>query len=87
MLKPLLELVNAAIRDGVFPSTFKKSVVKPIHRKGTKEDANNYRPITLVPALSKSLEKVIANRQISFLDKHNQLHKSQFGVRKNEFTN
>jgi hypothetical protein len=61
MLKPLLELINASIREGVFPSTLQKLVVKPIYKKGMKEDANNYHPITLVPALSKSLEKVTAN--------------------------
>jgi hypothetical protein len=61
----------------------KKSVVKPIYKKGTKEDANNYRPITLVPALSKVLEKVTANQLVAFLDKDNMLNKSQFGFRKN----
>jgi hypothetical protein len=43
----------------------KKTVVKPIYKNGMKEDANNYHPITLVPALSKILGKVIVN-QISF---------------------
>jgi hypothetical protein len=87
MIKPLLELVNASIREGNFPSTLKKSVVKPIYKNGTKEDANNYRPITLVPALSNVLEKVLANQLIAFLDKHNILNKSQFGFRKNKSTN
>jgi hypothetical protein len=62
-------------------------VVIPIYKKGTKEDANNYRPITLVPALSKILEKVIANQLTAFLDKHKMLNKSQFGFRKNKSTN
>jgi hypothetical protein len=78
IIKPLLELVNASIREGIFPSTLKKLVVKPIYKNGTK-DANNYRPITLVPTLSKVLEKVIANQLIAFIDKHNMLNKSQFG--------
>jgi SET domain-containing protein len=57
-------------------------VVKPIYKKGRKEEA-----ITLVPTLSKVLEKVIANQLIAFLEKHNILNKSQFGFRKNESTN
>jgi hypothetical protein len=52
----------------------------------TKEDANNCHPVSLVPALSKILEKVIANQVICFLDKHNILNKSQFGFRKKKST-
>jgi hypothetical protein len=82
----LLELVNVSIREGILPSKLKKSVVKPIYKKGKKEDAINYRPIILVPALSKVLEKVIANQLIAFLEKHNILNTSQYGFRKNEST-
>jgi hypothetical protein len=46
------------------------------------DNANNYCPITLVPTLSKVLEKVIGNQLIAFLEKHNILNKSQFGFRK-----
>jgi hypothetical protein len=52
------------------PIHIKKSVVKPIYKNGTKEDANNYCPITLVPALSKNLENVMANQLIYFLHKY-----------------
>jgi hypothetical protein len=44
-------------------------VGKPIYKKGKKEVAINYRPITLVSALSKVLEEVIANQLIAFLEK------------------
>jgi hypothetical protein len=86
MLQTILQLVNASIRKGIFPSKLKKSVVNPIYEEGMKEDGNNCHPITLVPALSKFLEKVITNQVISFLDKHNILNKSQFGFRKNKYT-
>jgi hypothetical protein len=52
-----------------------KSGVKPMYKNRTKEDADNYRPITLVPILSKVLEKVIANQLIAHLDKHSILNK------------
>jgi hypothetical protein len=51
-----------------------------------KENPNNYGPITLLPALSKILEKVIENQLISLLDKHNIFNKSQFGFGKNKST-
>jgi hypothetical protein len=49
----------------------KKSAVKPIFKKGTKDDVDNYRPITLVWAMSMILEKIVAKQVVSFLDKHN----------------
>jgi hypothetical protein len=62
----------------------KKSVVKPIFKKGTTYDVDNYRPITLVPAMS-----MVAKQLVSFLDKHNiiRINYSQFGFRKNKSTN
>jgi hypothetical protein len=56
MLKPLLKLVKASLREGIFLSTLKK-LVKSIYKKGMKQDANNYCPITLVPDLSQILKK------------------------------
>jgi exonuclease III len=86
IVTPLLNLINASIRDGIFPSILKKSVVSPIYKKGSAHDANNYRPITLIPSFSKVLEKVVVNQLIVFLDKHNIINKSQFGFRKNHST-
>jgi hypothetical protein len=56
-IKPLLELVSASIREDIIPAMLKKSVVKPIYKKGTKEGADNYSPVILVLALSKIMEK------------------------------
>jgi hypothetical protein len=56
-------------------------------KKGKKEEVINYWPITLILALSKVLEKVIANQLIAFSEKHNILNKSQYGFRKNESMN
>jgi hypothetical protein len=82
IIKPFIELVNASIREGIFSSKLKNSVVKPIYKNRTKEGANNYHPIALVPALSKVLEKVVANQLIAFIEKHNILNKSEFGFSK-----
>jgi hypothetical protein len=82
-----LQSQYASIGEGIFQSKLKKSVVKPFYKNWEKEEAINYRPITLVPALLKVLEKVIANQLIAFLEKHDIFNKSQFGFRKNESTN
>lgn len=70
------------LESGSFPDRLKTSLVKPIHKKGSKTDPNNFRPISLLPCFSKLFEKVIYIRIYSFLDKQNVLHKNQFGFRR-----
>ena len=55
--------------------------VTPIHKKGNKNDVNNFRPISVLPFFSKILEKCMYKRLDEFLSKHNILLKNQFGFR------
>ena len=48
---------------------------------------NNYRPVSVLPVFSKILERLIYNRLLSFINKHNILYKYQFGFRKGHSTN
>ena len=48
---------------------------------------SNYRPISVLPLFSKILERIMYNRIINFINKHNILYKYQFGFRKNHSTN
>ena len=75
------------ISQGVFPSALKHAIVVPIHKTGDKSNLKNYRPISLLPCLSKLFEKCIKNRLINFLEKNNLLHENQFGFRRNLCTN
>ncbi len=68
------------------PSCCKIAKVVPIHKSGSKDDMNNYRPISLLPATSKVLEKVMHNRLYGFLTKHKILRKCQYGFRKKHST-
>jgi hypothetical protein len=87
IIKPLLEIINIVIRTGTFPECLKRSVVIPIPKNGVTTEANNYFPITLVPAMSKVLEKIIAMQLVSFINKHNIFSNYQFGFRKHKSTN
>jgi hypothetical protein len=49
IIKPLTNTCNASFEAGVFPDRLKIAVVKPTHKKGSKEDIKNYRPILLLP--------------------------------------
>ena len=57
-----------------------------IHKKGNSSKVENYRPISLLPAFSKILERLIYNRLFEFLNKHNVLSPSQYGFQKNMST-
>ena len=55
--EPLCFLINTFLNDGKFPSDLKQAHVCPIFKKGDTEDPNNYRPISIIAALSKVYEK------------------------------
>jgi hypothetical protein len=57
------------------------SIIKPLHKKGTTKEFENYRPISLVTVFSKILEKIIYKRLYSYLKKYNILSDEQFGFR------
>lgn len=83
---PYYQLINQSFLEGTFPDLLKISIVKPIHKKGSKLDPNNYRPIALLPTSSKIFEKAMQTRLNSFCEKYNIFDDSQNGFRKNRST-
>ncbi len=83
---PLSHIFNLSFIKGIVPKQLKIAKIVPIHKSGPKNIFNNYRPISLLPAFSKILEKVVNNRLVTFLDKYNILYKHQYGFRKNHST-
>src|SRR5215469_18643825 len=78
---PLTYICNAVLKCGVFPDRLKYAFVKPVHKKGSKQDLSNYRPISLLPAFSKVLEKIIYVRLHTHLLNNKILSLHQFGFR------
>ena len=60
--------------------------VNTIFQTGDEDNVNTYRPISILPTLSKIIEKWIATKLMSYLDKYQLLHKSRSGFRKNHST-
>ena len=59
LVQPLSLIFTGSIDTGVYPDTWKKSNIVPVHKKGDKQIVNNYRPVSFLPICSKILEKII----------------------------
>ena len=87
ILVALSHIFNLSLSLGIFPCRFKTAKVIPVFKKGSPNDVNNYRPISLLPVMSKILEKVMYKRVLSFLNQHQFFYDGQFGFRKKHGTN
>ena len=86
MLLILCHIFNLSLGQSKFINEFKKAKIIPVHKKGSKSDVNNYRPISLLPVMSKSLERIFYKRLCSFLSQLDFFHQYQFGFRKKHST-
>ena len=83
IISPILsDIINLSFSSGTFPDRLKIARVVPIHKGGNKSELNNYRPISVLPLLSKVFEKIVHCRLSNFLEKLNVLTNSQYGFRK-----
>ena len=60
--------INSSIKSSLFPSCLKFADVTPLHKKGRKDAKQNYRPVSILPALSKLSEKSIVKQMSSFFE-------------------
>ena len=78
---PVTYLFNLSFKTGYIPDDYKCAKVIPIHKSGDMSKFDNYRPISILPAFSKLLEKIAAVQMIRFLEKYEILYSLQFGFR------
>lgn len=81
LVKPLTHLVNLSIRTSTFPSAWKKGIIIPVYKSGSQDSMSNYRPISILPVLSKIIEKVVVMQLNDHLEARQLLHPHQFGFR------
>ena len=82
----LVDILNMSFTSGVFPSALKIAKVVPVHKKDSKLDFSNYRPISLLSSLEKLPEKLMDTRIFQFFNNSNLFYPLQFGFRQNYFT-
>ena len=86
ILTPLRHICNISLGQGIFPDEMTIARIIPLFKSGDKQNVSNYRPISLLPQLSKILEKIFNNRLMNFLNSNNLLYLRQYGFRKNMST-
>ena len=76
------KLLNLSIKTGKFPKLWKCSKITALFKSGDQTNASNYRPISILPTLSKILEKAVHTQLYHFLVANKRLSGKQFGFRK-----
>lgn len=83
---PLAKIFSKSFSSGCFPDALKIARIVPIFKSGDNSDLKNYRPISLLPSISKLIEKLMLTRLAAFLQKHDVINKHQHGFRRNHST-
>lgn len=80
----LTHIINRMLQTGIFPDALKTAKVTPVYKGGGEQHVHNYRPISVLPLMSKVFERVINKRLESFFRKHDIISESQYGFRKDK---
>ena len=72
--KPISVIINQMFSTGIFPDKLKLAKVLPFYKKGEKALLENYRPIFILPSISKLFEKVISNQVYQYFSHNNQVY-------------
>ena len=81
-ISPSLSLIfNISFTRGDQPQCWRDATVSPIHKKGTKTNPSNYRPISLLSAISKVHETIVQRHLYNYVDPHLPTHQSGFRKR------
>ncbi len=79
LVKPITLIINQMLNTGIFPDKLKIAKVIPIHKKEEETLFTNYRPISLLPAISKIFEKVIFKQLYQFFQEKKMFYNAQYG--------
>lgn len=86
LAKPISELYNLSVTFRNFPDAYKVAKLKPLFKKVPETDPSNYRPISLIPLLSKAFGRIVLDQTNDFLNHNKILYNHQSSFRKNHST-
>ncbi len=81
MINSSFQFFNSITDRGEIPTQLKTAIVTPIYKSGSRNDMNNYRPISVLPIVSKIMEKIVAYQFLEYLVENNLLSPHQYGFR------
>ena len=79
-------IVNQMITTGIFPDSLKIAKIIPILKKGDTEIIENYRPISILPAISKIFENILCLQIHEYFQSKHLYYEHQYGFIKNRST-
>ena len=79
LAEPVALLFNKTITHGVIPQDWKEAYVSPIYKKGSRNHAENYRPISLTSILCKIMESFVREKVLTHLMGNKLLSPKQYG--------
>ena len=82
----LTEIINISYEKNIFPDCMKVANIKPIYKENNKEEISNYRPISILPTISKIFERSSTDQLVKFLEQNDLITKCQHAYRKGHST-
>lgn len=68
LISPIVEVINSSIDQKIFPQQWKTARVCPLPKTDTPTKVNDYRPISVLPVMSKIYERVILNQLCTYIE-------------------
>ena len=81
VMESLVYILNLSLHSSVYPDAWKIARVQPIPKGGDTAIMKNYRPVSILPVLSKIIERAVYLNIFEYLSQHNLFYKNQFGFR------
>ena len=84
--KPVHHIITLSLMQTKFPTSWKYSKIIPLHKKGSRLERQNYRPVSILSPLSKILEKLMFEQIYKHFDANKLFHENLHGFRENRST-
>jgi len=82
LVTPIYFLMRKSLDEGIVPDDWRTAHVSPIYKKGCRDQASNYRPVSLTSQISKVIESMLRDVIVEHLERHMLIRDSQHGFRK-----